>query len=99
MEPLDEADFDKWYREEHIPLFSKVAGFHRSTRYRWQSKKTFNGKEPPAPCLTIHEIDDASCLATEEAKRANSTEWTAKHVKESKKTEARAWRLLHSVHS
>jgi uncharacterized protein (TIGR02118 family) len=95
MQPRDEADFDRWYREEHIPLFSKVSGYHRSSRYRWQRKENFNRREIPAAYLAVHEVDDVvQSLASEEATKANTTAWTAKQSKESEKTVARAWKKV-----
>jgi hypothetical protein len=97
MQPRDEADLDKWFREEHIPLLSKVPGYHRSTRYKWLPKKTFNRAEPPPAYLTLHEVDNVDCLSSEEAKTANNTAWTVRQVKESEKVIARAWTVVAKV--
>ena len=34
MNPKDEADFNRWYEEEHIPERLAIPGFLRARRYR-----------------------------------------------------------------
>jgi hypothetical protein len=34
MNPEDPDDFEKWYREEHLELLSKLPGYQRSLRYK-----------------------------------------------------------------
>ncbi|KAH8652234.1 hypothetical protein BX600DRAFT_472165 [Xylariales sp. PMI_506] len=95
MEPQDELDFDRWYREEHIPLLKLAPGYCRSTRYRWLAKETFTGDGNPPLYLALHEVDDVEIfMQSHEAKEANSTVWTQRHVTKSKTVAARAWKRL-----
>jgi len=41
-DPTSLADFDKWYREEHISLLSRMPGFVRSRRYEIASATVLN---------------------------------------------------------
>jgi uncharacterized protein (TIGR02118 family) len=96
MEPVDEEDFEKWYRQEHLDMLSKLPGYRRSLRYTIGSKTPMTQGEP-AKYLAIHEVDDLrTAFDSKEAEAANTTPWTAKHIGESKQFIARGWELIHS---
>jgi hypothetical protein len=95
MEPQDESDFDRWYREEHIPLLKLAPGYRRSTRYRWLRQACFNGEVKPLRYLALHEVDNVNqFMLSEETQIANSTAWTKRQVSSNKMTITRAWKRL-----
>ena len=83
MNPQDPEDFEKWYREEHLDLLSKLPGYRRSLRYKIGPKTPLTRDESPPPYLAIHEVESVDAFGSKEAEAANSTPWTAKHIKES----------------
>ena len=95
MDPIDDADFDKWYREEHLDMLHKLPGYRRSLRYVIGPKTPLTMGEPPR-YLAIHEIDDLRGFDSKEAEAANATPWTVKHLGESKVFIPRAWELVDS---
>jgi uncharacterized protein (TIGR02118 family) len=50
--PKDDAKFNKWYNEVHIPLFLKYKGLKRVTRYR-----TIEAPGAKPRYLAIYEVD------------------------------------------
>ncbi|MFF0817139.1 hypothetical protein ACFYVR_18550 [Rhodococcus sp. NPDC003318] len=56
--PADEAEFNHWYDEVHIPqLIDRVPGVHAARRFQFASDQ-FEGTSPPAHgYLTLYEID------------------------------------------
>jgi len=34
IEPIDDDDYNAWYREEHCGMLEKVPGYRRSRRYQ-----------------------------------------------------------------
>jgi hypothetical protein len=46
-----EAEFDEWYRKQHLDMLSMLDGYRRSTRY---------AKDDAPKQLAIHEFNDAS---------------------------------------
>ena len=66
------AELDKWYREEHVDMLSKVPGWLRTRRYVTSSI------DPKAPIeyLALHEYAPKNGLNGEEFKAATSTPWT-----------------------
>lgn len=95
MQPADEEDFDKWYREEHLHLVRNITGYRRSLRYELGARTPITVGEP-GKYLTIHELDDIQQLDSKEAQAANNTPWTIKNISESKVVIARGWELVHS---
>ena len=93
MDPADEADFDKWYREEHLDMLHKLPGYRRSSRYIIGPKTTSTEGEPPK-YLAIHELDGLAGLDGNESKAENNTPWTVKTISESKTFIGRAWELI-----
>ena len=95
MDPVDEEDFEKWYREEHLDMLHKLPGYRRSSRYRSGPKTHLTEGDPPK-YLAIHEMDELRGFDGKEAEAANSTPWTTKHIKDSKTFIARAWQMVYS---
>lgn len=63
---------DKWYREEHVEMLSKVPGWLRSRRFVTSSI------DPKAPyeLLALHEYKPKNGLGGKEFQAATSTPWT-----------------------
>ncbi|OCT54443.1 putative alpha/beta hydrolase [Cladophialophora carrionii] len=95
MDPVDEADFHKWYQDEHLDMLHKLPGYRRSSRYVIGPKTALMDGEPPK-YLAIHELDGLAGMDSKELHAANDTPWTVKHVNDSKVFIARAWELLYS---
>lgn len=79
--PDFEAEFDRWYNEEHIALLSKVPGWLRTRRFILADsgvtgilKEVSEYKTPPK-FLAIHEYKSADITNTPEFKLATSTPW------------------------
>ncbi|KAK5098509.1 hypothetical protein LTR70_002722 [Exophiala xenobiotica] len=96
MNPADEKDFDKWYREEHLDMLSKMPGYRRSLRYKLGPKTPLTQGETQPAFLAIHEVDSMDAFASEEGQAASTTEWSVKQIQESKPFIARAWKLVHA---
>lgn len=96
MEPVDEEDLEKWYREEHLEMLSKMPGYRRSLRYILGPRTPLTLGEP-GKFLAIHEVDDMDAASSsEESKAAITTPWSVKHIKGSKLFIVRRWALIHS---
>ncbi|KIW12294.1 hypothetical protein PV08_09571 [Exophiala spinifera] len=91
--PENEEDFDRWYREEHLDLLSRLPGYRRSLRYVLGPKMPITEGDP-SRYLTIHEVDDVHAFDGKEAEAANATAWTAKHIGEAKVFIPRMWRKI-----
>lgn len=67
-------EWDRWYREEHIEMLSKVPGWLRTRRHKTSSI------DPKAPLelLVLHEYASQNGLGGPEFKAAISTEWAQK---------------------
>jgi hypothetical protein len=77
-----EADYQKWYDEEHIPQRLSVPGFLRAARFE-AGQPVFSGslampEEAPPQFLALYEMTGPEVLASEpyRALIANPTEWT-----------------------
>ena len=72
------TELDKWYREEHINMLSKVHGWLRTRRFVTSSI------DPKAPVeyLSLNEYAPENGLAGEDFKAATSTPWTKKMMTE-----------------
>lgn len=55
MNPSDEEDFEKWYREEHLNLLAKIPGYRRSLRYKIGPRTPLTQGETQ-PYLAVHEV-------------------------------------------
>jgi hypothetical protein len=74
VEPSDDADFDDWYRRQHLDMLSMVPGYRRSTRYKLADEKNEAGR---ARFLALHEYDTKEFPA-EAVKLVTGTEWSKK---------------------
>ncbi|KIX06604.1 uncharacterized protein Z518_04580 [Rhinocladiella mackenziei CBS 650.93] len=95
MDPVDETDFDRWYREEHLDMLHKLPGYRRSLRYVIGPETPLTVGQPPK-YLAVHEIENLRAFDGKEAEAANTTPWTVKHLKESKAFVPRGWELIYS---
>ena len=55
--PKNEAKFNRWYNEVHIPLLFKYKGLKKVTRYQLMSPG-----QGPAKFLAIYEYDDKTAM-------------------------------------
>ncbi|KAH7055976.1 Alpha/Beta hydrolase protein [Macrophomina phaseolina] len=78
----DEADYNKWAEDEHVPLLSKVPGWRRSRRLKYSSVVKPLGPNDEVKhieYLSLHEYDPENGLGSSpEFKAATSTPWTDK---------------------
>ena len=83
LKPEYEAEFNKWYDEEHIPMLSKVPGWIRTRRFvlkDWGQmgvEGREQQKEPPK-YLAVHETQSLDGFQSDEYKAAMSTPWREK---------------------
>ena len=56
--PKNEARFNKWYNEVHIPMLMKYKGIKKVTRY-----KIIDEKSEKSRYLAVYEFDDKKSLA------------------------------------
>ncbi|KAH9848163.1 hypothetical protein C2E23DRAFT_889400 [Lenzites betulinus] len=87
VKPEGEAEFNRWYEEEHIPLLAKVPGWVRSRRFELESAGATGSEAKPGDAppkyLAIHEWENPTAFETAEFKAAVSTEWMTKIRNES----------------
>ncbi|KKZ65616.1 hypothetical protein EMCG_08523 [[Emmonsia] crescens] len=71
LHPDKEEEFSKWYREEHLPLLSKVPGWLRTRRF------VSSAVEPTAisEYLSLHEYVSRDSPNGPEFKALNATPW------------------------
>lgn len=65
------AELDKWYRQEHIEMLSKVPGWRRTRRYVTSSVDSRSAVE----YLALHEYSPQNGLGGPEFQAAVSTKW------------------------
>jgi pimeloyl-ACP methyl ester carboxylesterase len=84
-ESVSREEVDKWYREEHMDLLSKVPGWLRTRRYVTSSI------DPKAPVeyLAVHEYAPTNGLGGAEFKAATSTEWSQQIMAKTEKDRKR----------
>lgn len=91
-----EADFDAWYRQEHLPLIGECAGYRRSRRFKLVNATAldeFKRIEPVVPSyLAVHEFDGDEFPMAALAK-VDETEWSKKVVAELELMEAGFYKL------
>jgi pimeloyl-ACP methyl ester carboxylesterase len=87
QDPSQEAELDRWYKEEHVNLLSKVPGWRRSRRFVTSSVTNPNPAEKEY--LALHEYAPQNGLGGLEFQAATTTPWTheiySKVVKERKR--------------
>lgn len=72
VHPGKEDELDRWYREEHIPLLSRVPGWRRTRRFVTSSVLNDGERE----YLALHEYDPQNGLGGPEWQTSVSTPWT-----------------------
>ncbi|KAF2161836.1 hypothetical protein M409DRAFT_27892 [Zasmidium cellare ATCC 36951] len=88
MEPGDEADFDEWYRKQHLDMLGMCRGYRRCTRY-----KNMDDQQPRF--LALHEYDcKAEDVPSEQIKQVVATEWSKKIVGEAKIFDRNVFELI-----
>jgi hypothetical protein len=97
MSPTDEADFDAWYRKEHLDMLAKVPGYRCSKRYKFGPVVPVLSLNEAPSYLAIHECDYLEGFGGQEAKELNETEWTVKHIKEAKVFIVRSWEKVFDI--
>ena len=78
-----EAELNRWYDEEHIPLLMQVPGWVRTRRFVANRVLSVTGTSvdvrvpahAPGKYVAIHEWESPDAFETAEFKRATSTEW------------------------
>ncbi|KJA21463.1 hypothetical protein HYPSUDRAFT_1088686 [Hypholoma sublateritium FD-334 SS-4] len=82
--PELDAEFNKWYDEEHIPLLAKVPAFLRVRRYKLVSSVQLAGPAEPAELvhnyLSLYDSDQDDYSDRPGFKEAIETPWTAKII-------------------
>ena len=68
----DEETLEKWYREEHLPDFRKIAAVKSARRFKTLRGK-IPGRDAPWPYVAAYEIetDDMAAVSAELAKLQN----------------------------
>ncbi|PSN60033.1 hypothetical protein BS50DRAFT_681867 [Corynespora cassiicola Philippines] len=88
-----EAEFDNWYRTEHLDILSRVPGFVRSRRYEVVQASVldqFERKSADAPkYLALHEFSGE--LPWSELRASGETEWAKKVLGGLTKEEVGVW--------
>jgi hypothetical protein len=92
MNAKDDADFHKWYKDEHLEMLAAIPGYRRSSRYVFHGSPLMITK--PAKFLAIHELENLDGLTSPEAKAANETEWTVRMIRESDPFVLRLWKMV-----
>lgn len=93
MTPAEGADaeFDEWYRKQHLDMLSMVSGYRRTTRWKLRPKQP--GKKDDTPTyLALHEYD--AIPPPEQMKLVVGTVWSKKIIGESKAFVRDVWELV-----
>ena len=97
------AEFNQWYNEEHIPLFSKVPGWVRTRRFVFEEGAASGTDESLRPTggrpqrfVALHEWERKEAVGSEEHKAAVSTPWTVKFKGIATRFEPRLFKLWKS---
>ncbi|KAF5376602.1 hypothetical protein D9757_009594 [Collybiopsis confluens] len=79
VKPEGEASFDRWLKEEHIPLIAKTPGWSRSRLLTLEEQILFGGSierhVPLYKYLAIHDFSSGGYRESAEVKAAISTPW------------------------
>jgi hypothetical protein len=92
MEPAKgdeaEADFEAWYRKQHLDMLAMCEGYRRTTRYQ-----RVDGVKPRF--LALHEWACApENLPAEQVKQVATTEWSLKILKEAEVYDRDVYELI-----
>ncbi|KAH7409810.1 Alpha/Beta hydrolase protein [Phaeosphaeria sp. MPI-PUGE-AT-0046c] len=77
-----EAELEKWYVEEHVPLLQKVPGWRRTRRFVTSYLDLESGHRKEKEYLALHEYAPQNGLGGPEFKAATTTEWCDKIYKD-----------------
>jgi len=72
--PALQAEVERWYSEEHIPLLRRAPGWLRARRYEVQA----HGGGPRWTSIALHELRDPAVLGSAERAYARATPWRAR---------------------
>lgn len=92
IEPGDDADYDAWYRDEHLGMLAKVPGYRRSQRYRLLPLSMTPADTPRF--LAVHEFDSLAALDGDELREADASVNTKRILREASVTDIRGFRLV-----
>ena len=70
VEAVHEAEFNRWYDEEHLPALLGVPGYRSGRRYR--------AVEGEPPYMAFWQIDSLDAYRSDEHDRASDTPWSRK---------------------
>jgi len=90
MEPAngEDADFDEWYRKQHLDMLAMCRGYRRTTRY-----KRLDGTTPRY--LALHEYACApSDVPGDQIKQVVSTEWSKRIIAEARAFDRDVFELI-----
>lgn len=76
IKPEGEADFNKWYEEEHLGLVAKIPGWLSGRRYELVDSLVIGEGRKPLKYLAIYEMENNTFMETEEFKVAVGTPWS-----------------------
>ena len=93
-EPSDEADYHKFYEEEHLDLLHKVPGYRRSQRYQLINLLQSDLKDVPR-FLVIHEFEHLDALDGPELRHADSSPWVHKVFGNAKAVNVRGFKNVY----
>ncbi|KAH8923826.1 hypothetical protein BT69DRAFT_1241783 [Atractiella rhizophila] len=96
-----DADFEKWYKEEHIGMMAKIPGWRRTFRYKitdsllsQTGKEDESGKAPQYVAIYEFEHLDPETFPKDEAfQQAISTDWAKKTMGSLQAREMGFWKL------
>jgi hypothetical protein len=95
------ADFDRWYRDEHIAVLSRAPGFVRSRRYELVHGTVLNEFERSVPeiprYLALHEFE-GQVLPWKELQESAETAWAKRVMGGLAKSEV-GWYVLKRVYA
>jgi hypothetical protein len=94
VEPTNEADYDAWYREEHLDALHSIPVYRRSQRYKLGPLVPNVTRGQPPRYVAIHEVDDIKEFFEGPDFDAAWSEWTKKQVADAKAFVVRAWEKI-----
>ncbi|KAJ9637846.1 hypothetical protein H2199_007341 [Coniosporium tulheliwenetii] len=96
---VSDAEFDEWYRKQHLDMLSMVRGYRRSTRYKLvptANERITPGGEDIPRYLALHEFDNAD-FDMEQLRMCARTEWSKRVVGTYRQMWRDNWRLVHEA--
>ncbi|KAI1607851.1 hypothetical protein EDD36DRAFT_479262 [Exophiala viscosa] len=96
MEPNDDDDYDKFYRDEHLYMLSKVPGYRRSQRYQLVSSDHLSLSSVPR-FMAIHEFETLETTDGPELREADASPNTHRVIGNAKFVNIRGFRLVKTL--